>query len=149
MQPVPIVAPREESSGLSAAVAPTPGEACWGEWPGLEADGCTGLLRRVGQNDPASLPSRRLEQAPAQVAQRVEGPEHVLRVWWPASSAELHPVQRLWEDLKRRIDVLDTRVRSSLAALQEHVAGLIHGYTAETIASLTGYAYLVEAIHAL
>ena len=29
------------------------------------------------------------------------------------------------------------------------MAGLVRRYTAETIASLTGYAYLVEAIHAL
>ena len=40
-------------------------------------------------------------------------------------------------------------LRSSLAALQAHVAGLIQRYTAEAIASLTGYAYLVEAINAL
>jgi hypothetical protein len=31
--------------------------------------------------------------------------------------------------------------------LQEHVAALIQRYTAETIASLTGYTYLVEATY--
>lgn len=55
----------------------------------------------------------------------------------------------LWEDLKRRLDVLDSQVRSSLAALQDHVAGFVQRYDAETIASLTGYAYLVEAVYAL
>jgi hypothetical protein len=44
---------------------------------------------------------------------------------------------------------VDTRVRRSLTALQAHVAGLVQRYTAATIASLTGYAYLVEAICAL
>jgi hypothetical protein len=58
-------------------------------------------------------------------------------------------VERLWEDLKRRLDVLNAQGRSSLRALQEHVASLVQHYAAETIASLTGYAYLVEAIHAL
>jgi hypothetical protein len=48
--------------------------------------------------------------------------------------------------LKNRIDVADARIRRSLAALQAHVAVLVQRYTAETIASLTGYAYLVEAI---
>ena len=70
-------------------------------------------------------------------------------MWLPAYSPELNPVERLWEDLKGRIDVLDTWVRSSLRALQEHVAGIVQRYTAETIASLTGYAYLGEAAYAL
>jgi hypothetical protein len=67
----------------------------------------------------------------------------------PAYSPELNPVERLWEDLKGRIDVLDAQVRSSLTALQAHVASLVQRYSAEMIASLSGYAYLVEAIRAL
>ena len=70
-------------------------------------------------------------------------------VWLPAYRPERNPVERLWEALKARLDVLDARVRSSLSALQEHVAGLLQRYSAETIASLTGYAYLTEAIYAL
>jgi transposase len=77
------------------------------------------------------------------------GINSVVLVWLPAYSPELNPIERLWEDLKSRIDVVDARVRASLTALQEHVAGIVRRYTAETIASLTGYAYLVEAIHAL
>ncbi len=58
-------------------------------------------------------------------------------------------MERLWEDVKSRIDVLDVRIRSSLTMLQEHVADIIRRYTTEAIASLTGYAYRVEAIRAL
>jgi putative transposase len=67
----------------------------------------------------------------------------------PAYSPELTPVEQLWEDVQSRIDRLEGQVRSSLTARQEHVAGIIRRYTAETIASLTGYAYLVDAISAL
>ena len=90
-----------------------------------------------------------LAQAPAHGAQRVVLPEHVVLVWWPAYSPELTPAERLWEDVKSRIDVLEARVRARLAAFQQHVAAIIQRYTAETIASLTGYAYRVEAISAL
>jgi transposase len=117
--------------------------------PRLDADCFTVFLRQFGQHYAESLNIVLLDQAPAHVAQRVEIPENVVLVWLPAYSPELKPVERLWEDLKRRIDVLDPRVRSSLTALQEHVAGIVRRYSAETIASLTGYAYLVEAISAL
>jgi hypothetical protein len=73
----------------------------------------------------------------------------VVLVWFPASSPELHPVERRWDDLKARIDVMDARVRTSLSALQEHVASIGQRYTAATLASLTGYAYVVEAVHDL
>jgi hypothetical protein len=130
-------------------VEPTTGDAFWWELPRLEADCFSVFLQQLSQHYAESLNIILLDQAPAHVAQRVEVTENVILVWLPAYSPELNPVERLWEDLKSRIDVLDARVRSSLTALQEHVAALVRGYTAAAIASLTGYAYLAEAIHAL
>jgi hypothetical protein len=149
VQPVQIVEPLYESSWLYAAVEPTTGEAFWWELPRLDATGFSIVVRQFGQHYADSLNIVLLDQAPAHGAQRVTIPENVVFVWLPPYSPELHPVEGLWEDLKRRIDVLDTRVRSNLAALREHVAELIQRYAAETIASLTGDPYLVEAISAL
>jgi DDE superfamily endonuclease len=149
VKPGQVVEPLYEYYWLYAAVEPTTGEAFWWELPRLDADCFTLFLRQFGRYYAASLNIVLLDQAPAHVAQRVPIPENVVLVWLPAYSPELKPVERLWEDLKRRIDVLDGQVRSSLVALQEHVAGLVQRYTAETIASLTGYAYLVEAAYAL
>jgi hypothetical protein len=149
VKPVQIVEPLYEYYWLSAAVEPTTGEAFWWELPRLDADCCTVFLQKFSQHYTESLNIVLLDQAPAHVAQRVPIPENVILVWLPAYSPELNPVERLWEDLKQRIEVLDAQLRSSLTALQEHVAGLIQRYTAEAIASLTGYSYLVEAIDAL
>ena len=149
VKPLQTIEPLYEYYWLYAAVEPTTGDACWWELPRLDAACFSVFLRQFGQHDAASLNIILLDQAPAHVAQRVQIPENVVLVWLPASSPELNPVERLWEDLKRRIDVLDPRVRSSLIALQTHVADLIQRYTTETIASLTGYAYLVEAACAL
>jgi DDE superfamily endonuclease len=87
-------------------VEPTTGEACWWAFPCLEAAGVTGFLQQLGQHSADRRNSVVLDQAPAHVAQRVERPENVVLVWLPASSPELHPVERLWEAVKRRSDVL-------------------------------------------
>jgi hypothetical protein len=149
VQPLQLVEPLYESYWLYAAVEPTTGDAFWWEWSCLDADCFNLFLHKFGQHYAESLNIVLLDQAPAHVAQRVQMPANVVLVWLPAYSPELNPVERLWEDLKARIDVMDVRVRASLSALQEHVASIVQRYTAATIASLTGYAYLVEAVYDL
>jgi DDE superfamily endonuclease len=143
------VEPLDEYAWRYAAVEPTTGDACWWAWPRLEAACCTVLLRQLGPQSAERLTILLLDQAPAPGAQRVQRPEHVVRMWLPAYSPACNPVERLWEDRKRRRDGLNGQVRSSLRALQEQVADLVQRYSAETIASLPGYAYVVEAVHAL
>jgi putative transposase len=149
VKPVQVIEPLYEYYWRYAAVEPTTGAAFWWELPRLDADCFTVFPRQFGQHYADSLNLVLLDQAPAHGAQRVQVPENVVLVWLPAYSPELNPVERLWEDLKRQIDVLNGQVRSSLRALQEHVAGLVQRYSAETLASLTGYTYLVAAIYAL
>jgi putative transposase len=149
VKPRQVVEPLDEAYWLYAAVEPTTGEAFWWELPSLDAECCAIFLHKFGQAYAERLNIVLLDQAPAHVAQRVSVPDNVVLVWLPAYSPEWNPVERLWEDRKGRIAVVDARIRRSLAALQTPVAGLVQRYTAATIASLPGYASLVEAIHAL
>jgi hypothetical protein len=149
VKPVQIIAPLYEYYWLYAAVEPTTGEAFWWELPRLDADCFTVFLDQFGRQYPQSLNIVLLDQAPAHVAQRVVVPDNVVLVWLPPYSPELNPVERLWEDLKYRIDVQNPTVRANLEAFREHIAGIIRDYTAGAIASLTSYPYLVEAIDAL
>jgi hypothetical protein len=117
--------------------------------PRLAADCCTVFLRQGGHQEAESLNSVLLDQAPAHVAQRVALPQTGSLGWLPADSPELTPVERLWEDLQSRLDVQPPSSRSNLQGLREPIAGLVRDYTAEPMASLTGYSYLVEAACAL
>jgi hypothetical protein len=149
VQPGQVVAPLDEDYGRYAALEPTTAEAGGWALPGLDAAGGTVLLRQLGQPEAARRTSVLLDQAPAHVAPRGAVPETGVLLWLPAYSPALHPGERLWEALKRRLDGRKGPVRASLDALQAPVAGLVQRYTAATIASLTGYPYLVEAAYAL
>lgn len=149
VKPRLLVEPLYEYYWLYAAVEPVSGEALWLEMPALNVDCFSAFLRELSRHYGDSLNLVLLDNAPAHIAQRVEVPENVVLVPLPPYSPELNPVERLWLDLKRRIDVLDGEVRTSLTALREHVAGHIRAYTPEQIASLTGYRYLIDAAHAL
>jgi len=80
------------------------------EFPHLDAECFTLFLDRFGQQYAESLNIVLLDRAPAHIAQRVVIPDNVVLVWLPPYSPELNPVERLWEDLKYRIDVYDSLV---------------------------------------
>ena len=149
VKPVQIIEPLYEYYWLYAALEPTTGEAFWWELPRLDADCFTVFLGQFGRQYPQSRNIVLLDQAPAHVAQCVVVPDKVGLVWLPPSIPALTPVERLWADLQYCIDVQNPAVRANLEAFREHIAGIIRDYTAETVASLTSYSYLVEAIYAL
>jgi transposase len=67
-------------------------------------------------------------------------------VFLPPYCPELNPIERLWRDLK---DALAWLQFPTLDRQQDYIAPLLRGYRAATLQALTGYPYLIEAIHAL
>jgi transposase len=67
-------------------------------------------------------------------------------VFLPPYCPELNPIERVWRDLK---DALPWLRFANLEAQQDYGAQLLRAYEAATLQALTGYTYLVEAIHAL
>lgn len=88
----------------------------------------------------------RLENSGAHTAQRVQWPDHVRPVWLPPDGPELNPIARVWRDLK---DDLAWQQFSDIEAPQNDVGALWQASDAPALQSLTGYTYLVDAIHAL
>jgi transposase len=88
----------------------------------------------------------RLENSGAHTAQRVCWPENVSAIGRPPSCPELNPIERVWRDLT---DELAWRQCTDLEAQPASVGDLLQAYDAPTLQALTGYAYVVEAIHAL
>jgi hypothetical protein len=104
------------------------------------------LVDAFAQAFPDSLNILRLDHRGAHTAHRIRWPEHVRCVGLPPYGPELNPIERLWRDLK---DDLAWQQFMNLDAQQTYVGDLLRAYDAPTLQSLTGYAYLVDAINAL
>lgn len=117
---------------------PCPGSLCFSAFFG-----------ELARAYPKSLNVVALGNAPAHIASDVAVPENVVLLYLPAYSPELNPVERLWLAVRERIDVFDEAVRSRLEALRADVAEIACSFSAEEVARLTGYDYILDATRAL
>ena len=73
-------------------------------------------------------------------------PDNVILLFQPPYSPELNPIERLWEYLKAD---LKWSTFKSLEQLQLKVDQLLAQLTPQIIASITGYAFILDALSAL
>jgi transposase len=146
VQPVGAVQHVFEWFYIYGAVAPTTGERFFLEWPYLNAQTFQLFVDAFAETFPDSLNILLLDNSGAHTAQQIRWPENVRCVWLPPYCPELNPIERLWRDLK---DDLAWQQFPNVEAQQDYVGQLLRAYEARTLQSLTGYAYLVDAINAL
>jgi transposase len=146
VQPVGSVQHIFEWFYIYGAVAPTTGERFFLELPYLNADTFQLFVDAFAQAFPDSLNILLMDNSGAHTAHRIRWPENVRCVGLPPYCPELNPIERLWRDLK---DDLAWQQFMNLDAQQNYVGDLLRAYDAPTLQSLTGYAYLVDAINAL
>jgi DDE superfamily endonuclease len=146
IQPVGALQHLFEWCYVYGAVAPATGEHFFLELPSRNADMCQIFVEAFAQAFPDSLNLLLLDNSGAHTASRIRWPDNVRAVWLPPYCPELNPIERVWRDLKDDMAWLQF---ANLEAQQDFVADLLRTYEALTLQSLTGYAYLVEAINAL
>lgn len=128
------------------AVEPTTGERFFLELPYLNAENFQIFIDLFAEVFPDSLNLLLLDNSGAHTAQQLLLPANVCLVFQPPYCPELNPMERVWRDLK---DALAWLHFPNLDAQQEYIAALLQAYEVATLQSLSSYAYLVEAIHAL
>jgi transposase len=146
VQPVGLVQHTFDWFYVYGAIAPATGERFFLELPYLNADTFQIFVDAFAQAFPDSLNILLLDNSGAHTAQRIRWPGNVGSLWLPPYCPELNPIERVWRDLK---DALAWQLFPDLDAQQEYVADLLQAYDAPTLQTLTGYAYLIEAINAL
>jgi hypothetical protein len=131
---------------VDGAVEPTTGARFFLELPSLHTEMCQLFVNTFAQAFPDSLNILLLDNRGAHTSSQLTHPENVRLLFLPPYGPELNPIERVWRDLK---DDVAWRQFATLDAQQDYLSLLLRGDEAATLQSLTGYPYLVEAIHAL
>lgn len=130
------VLPRYEYFWLYAAVEPTTGESLVLEMPALDAHCFQAFLNEFAATYPDTLNVLVLDGAGAHISGALKMPDNVLPLFLPPYSPELNPVERLWQDLKKR---MGSTLHESLAAQKARVAQLLRDYSTAELASLCAF----------
>ncbi|MBW4422561.1 MAG: transposase [Myxacorys californica WJT36-NPBG1] len=70
-------------------------------------------------------------------------PDNIILLFQPPYCPELNPIERLWQHLKKD---LRWALFKNLSQLQTKVDKLIADLTTETVASVTGFGFIVDAL---
>jgi transposase len=146
VQPVGAVQHVFEWFYVYGAVGATTGDRFFLELPYLNAESFQLFVNAFAEAFPDRLNLLLLDNRGAHTSQQLTLPANVRLVFLPPYSPELNPIARVWRDLK---DALAWLQFPNVDAQQDYLATLLRGYAAATLQSLTGYTYLLEAIHAL
>jgi putative transposase len=135
-----------ESYYLYGVVEPLRGESSFVEMPWLNTRCFEVFLRGFSKCYRDRVNIIISDNAAPHRAKRLPIPENVILLFLPPYSPELNPIERLWQDIKHRVY---SSLYSKLEELKDAVASILNSYSKSTIASITGYPYLIEAINAL
>ena len=85
-----------------------------------------------------------IDNARIHKAERLTIPENIRLIFLPAYSPELNPIERFWQYIKEDIK---GEIFSDLAAMKDYVADILKKCSEKTIASITGFPYILDTIN--
>jgi transposase len=145
-KPVGVQQQRFENFYLYGAIAPQSGDGYFLGMPKLTADGFQRFLNEFAQARPHTLNILLVDNSRCHRAKMLVVPANVVLLFQEPYAPELNPAERVWQALK---DVLGWERFSDLAALQDRIVEIVHGWQADQLRSLTAYPYIITAINAL
>ena len=132
---------KRENFYLYGAVDIISGESYFYEFSHLEGQCFQLFVNQLSKEFPETLNFRQLDNAGCH--KNIDFPENIIPIFQPAYSPELNPIERLWEELKAKLRWQNCK---DLKSLQQRLSQVLDSFDKVTIASITGWDYLVDAL---
>ena len=143
VKPVGTMQWKFEAFYLYGAVEPLTGESFFLELPYLNSVCFQAFVNEFSQTYSASLNILQVDNAPPHLAKNLSLPENVILLFQPAYSPDVNPIERLWQSLKDKLSWLTVE---TLNELRKEMDAVLNSLTAECIASLAGYDFILSAL---
>ena len=101
------------------------------------------MLEEFSSHQPEVFKFIFIDKAGYHRAKELKVPQNIRLVYLPSSNPELNPVERLWGDMKAKVAFNNFKDEQEL---EEWLTLTAKSYGQRQIASLTGYAYILDAI---
>lgn len=143
VKPVALVQWGRENFWVYGIVEPLSGWHFYQEYDHLNSEHFQSFLDALSQALGAEMALLQFSQAGAHQALSLRWPDNLIPVLQPAPSPELNPTERLWQHL--RAQLLGENF-TSLEQLRTRLQQLFKELTPDTVASLTSYDFILEAL---
>lgn len=128
------------------AVEPTTGTSFFLQFSHVDTDCYQRFLDEFSKHYADSLNILQVDNGRFHKGKDLVVPENIILLFQPAYCPELNPIERLWQYLKAD---LKWSTFKTLEQLQTRVDQLLAELTPGVIASITGYAFILDAVSAL
>lgn len=101
------------------------------------------FLDQLAEQYPDNLNIIQLDNGRFHHGSKLKIPDNVILIFQPPYSPELNPIERVWQHIKQELswDIYD-----DLDGLKEKVCTYLKEFSTETIASITGWDYILSAL---
>ena len=132
-----------EAFYLFGAVEPLTGESFFLEFSHLDSVCFQAFLNEFSKTYVNSLNILQLDNGSPHLTKNLSIPDNVILLFQPSYSPDVNPIERVWQYLKEKLSWLTVE---TLDELRKEMDVILNSLTAECIASLTGYDFIISAL---
>ena len=145
MKPIVPIQWKREAFYLYGAVEPLTGESFFLEFSHWERGRFQAFLQAFSETYADSLNILQVDNNSCPLAKKLMIPANVVLLFQPPYSPDVNPVERVrvWQHLKAKLSWLNL---ATLDELRRKMDTILNSLTAECLASLTGYDFILAAL---
>ena len=132
-----------EAFYLYRAVEPLTGSSFFLEFSHLDSVCFQAFLNEFSKTYTTSLNILQLDNGSPHLAKQLIIPENIILLFQPPYSPDVNPIERVWQSVKDKLSWLPV---GTLDELRREMDAVLNSLTAECIASLTGYNFILSAL---